>query len=463
MQSMPRRDFLQRVAGLAALTGGIGSAVSACSLAPPTPRVADVRHLGDWQLLASPGAQVLSRHDAALDRQVVEIGTASDGSEARFICERSHPVNLSNRVLKLWIKVDAASASDLAYVAVKVGSGLVAFENFAYEEVLATGGPSQAREAYLLSTIKPGEWTPLTLGAASFVGLNLGNTGPVDFEMLEDFELAVAAIPGGRATVSFGGLEVLDGDPRYPHGVVSITFDDGLSSPFRLGLPALAAHQFPATAFVIRDLIGPGTADNGSYLSDGQLRTLAGHGWEIAAHANLIADHNTHLGFVGLSRAALISDVEREVAWLTASGFNGARDIALPQGWFDTEVIRVLKEYGHFQTVRTVDFRTIETLPVADPWRLRARLYDPTVPIGPPSRVGSFQWRVDQISRYGGWLILGFHDMTSRRANAHAAPIVNEGSAILDTDFRALIDHIAQRGVPVRTIRQVWDTHPGQA
>jgi hypothetical protein len=41
--------------------------------------------------------------------------------------------------------------------------------------------------------------------------------------------------------------------------------------------------------------------------------------------------------------------------------------------------------------------------------------------------------------------------------------VINEGTAILATDFADIVAFASQRGVPMRTIRQVWDSHPGQA
>jgi peptidoglycan/xylan/chitin deacetylase (PgdA/CDA1 family) len=432
---------------------GCGSKAADVARSPSSPAT-------DWRLLSSPGSVASSRWDPTLGRRVVQVTSGRAGEEARLGLERTSPVRLRNQMLALWLKVDADTAADVSYVVVKVGSGTVAFENVAYQEILRTGGTApSAAASYLLSVIKPGEWTRITLGPPSFVGREDTNIDPVDFDHLRDFEIAVAADPGTQARYSFGGMDVIPGDPRFPHGVLSLTFDDGLSGPYQFARPVLERYNAGATAFIIRDLIER-PVSNGLYLSLTQLHELQARGWEIAAHADLIADHNAHNGFVGLPTSRVIRDVEDEIAWLRSSGFNGSADIALPQGWFDQRVQNVLVRYGRFQTVRTVDFRSVETLPVADPHRLRARLYDHTEAIGPPGRPGSIMWQIDQLAQYGGWLILGFHNIVRRAAPT--VPVINEGSAILATDFADIVTY-ASRRVPIRTIRQVWGSHPGQA
>lgn len=431
---------------------GCGSTAADVARSPSTPAT-------EWRLLSSPGAVAASRWDPTLGRRVVQVTSGRTGEEARLGLQRTSPVSLRNQMLALWLKLDADTAADVSYVVVKAGSGTVAFENVAYQEIFKTSGTASAAGSYLLSVIKPGEWTRITLGPPSFVGRLDTNIDPVDFDHVRDFEIAVAASPGTGARYSFGGMDVIAGDPRFPHGVLSLTFDDGLSGPYQFARPVLERYNAGATAFIIRNLVQhPGA--NGRYLSLTQLHDLHGRGWEIAAHANLLADHNAHLGFVGVPTGRLIRDVQAEVAWLRYSGFNGSADIALPQGWFDPRVQNVLVRYGHFQTVRTVDYRSVETVPVADPHQLRARLYDHTEAVGPPGLPGSIMWQIDQVARYGGWLILGFHNMVNRAVPT--VPVINEGSAILDTDFADIVAFASQRGVPMRTIRQVWNSHPGQ-
>lgn len=443
-----RRTFLGRAARMA--IGGVAD-IATSRLIPSGSDVNNYSNLSDWRLLASPGASVSRRHDPDLNRQIVQVVTSPTGAEARLCYVRGGPITLRNRFLKFWLKVEAGSASDLDYVAIKVGAGGYAFQNYEYQEILGTGGPQSAPLAYLSSTIKPGEWTPFTIGRASFEGVGSTNVRGVDYDHIQDFEVAVASTPGTTTNLSFGGMSVVDGDPRYPSGVISLTFDDGLSSPFRLAFPILQAHHFPATAYVIHNEIGKFTS---SYLSESQLTQLGLAGWEVAAHANSISDHNARLGFLSLGDDQLKADVEQEAAWLARLGFHGSTDLALPKGYFTTALLQKLQRFGHFQTIRASDFRSVETLPVANPFKLRCRLYDHTQPIGPPSLPGALQWRIDQVASYGGWLIIGIHDLQGEPSSG--PPIVDPGTAMLQSDFAVLVDYIAKRGVPVRTIQQIW-------
>jgi peptidoglycan/xylan/chitin deacetylase (PgdA/CDA1 family) len=375
--------------------------------------------------------------------------TGRSGEEARLVLTRTQPVDLTNSFLRLWLKIDRRTSRDMTGILIKVGSGNSAFENTAYQEI------AEANE-FLWSTIKPGAWTPVTLGTASFVQLLPANKARVDFAALRDFEVAIAGAVGRQVMLSFGGMEVVAADKHFPRGVISFTFDDGYESQYLLAAPILEARGFTATAYVIRDVIESTTS--GLYMGADQLKDLSGRGWEIAAHADLIADHNAPSGFASLPTSQLISDWTAQRTWLSELGFSGVRDIAYPQGLFDNRVLGAIQRFGQFDTARTTDFRSVETLPPGDWHRLRCYGYDRTVAIGPPSLRGSLQWKVDQVAQFGGWLILAFHEITTERAGGIATN--HEGSSMSVASLQVLADYIAMRGIPVRTVRQVWASQP---
>src|SRR6185312_11019174 len=83
--------------------------------------------------------------------------------------------------------------------------------------------------------------------------------------------------------------------PHYPNGVVTFTFDDGWAQANDVAAPILAAHQFPATAYVIVDEI-----DKPDHMSLPTLHNLSDAGWDVGAHAYTQVDHA--LNFTELSR-----------------------------------------------------------------------------------------------------------------------------------------------------------------
>lgn len=76
-------------------------------------------------------------------------------------------------------------------------------------------------------------------------------------------------------------LAFLEGREPLPRRAVVITMDDGYASAYRVALPLLRKHGFPATVFVYTDFIGAGDA-----LSWAQMREMVDSGLiEIHSHA----------------------------------------------------------------------------------------------------------------------------------------------------------------------------------
>lgn len=97
----------------------------------------------------------------------------------------------------------------------------------------------------------------------------------------------------------YRGVRFSEAVRRPPGRTVAVTFDDGYRSVLQLGLPILDELGWPATIFVPTDFIDgqvpmswPGIERwlGGEHegellpLSWEQLRTLAGHGWEVGSH-----------------------------------------------------------------------------------------------------------------------------------------------------------------------------------
>jgi peptidoglycan/xylan/chitin deacetylase (PgdA/CDA1 family) len=65
-------------------------------------------------------------------------------------------------------------------------------------------------------------------------------------------------------------------------GMVSLVFDDGLSSVSQYAFPVLAKHGLVATVGVIADRVDSGDPD---FMDEKQLKELQAAGWEIASHS----------------------------------------------------------------------------------------------------------------------------------------------------------------------------------
>jgi peptidoglycan/xylan/chitin deacetylase (PgdA/CDA1 family) len=387
-----------------------------------------------WRLENTAEGALRYRGPGALPTPTVSLVTFGDGTAARARLDRVAPVDLHGSFLRFRLYVDPHSAGRLRQVNVKLGSGRGAFADNAFQSIAI---PSRAG-GYGTEFLKPGEWVQPTIAAASLAS---GGIGHLDFSQVRDFAVEAIDDGSGSATVLFGGMDVVPADARFPRGVVSLTFDDGLRSHYEGARDVLAERGYAGTAYVIRDLVG-----ERGYMTLEQLKQLDRDGWEIALHADTTAAHNSRGGFTGVSSETIRREWVEQARWLRRHGFQGTRDFAYPQGFFDRRVLALAREGGLLDSARTTSFRSVETLPVADPFRLRTIQYDATVPISPPQQRGTIKWRIDQVREYGGWLILGFHDIAGRSG----------GTNVSREHLREIADYVARRGVPVMTVRDVW-------
>jgi peptidoglycan/xylan/chitin deacetylase (PgdA/CDA1 family) len=159
-------------------------------------------------------------------------------------------------------------------------------------------------------------------------------------------------------------------DESAPRKVMVVTFDDAYVSILQAGLPILERLGVPATVFVPTDAAGEAALMTWSELAPwaggehehelrcmswGQLRELAGHGWEIGSHTS----SHPHLTKVGaerlatelsVSRAACEEELQRPCATL-----------AYPFGSYDATVIDAVTAAGYNAAV-TLDERIVEPL-----------------------------------------------------------------------------------------------------
>jgi peptidoglycan/xylan/chitin deacetylase (PgdA/CDA1 family) len=443
LRTSRRRFVVQSAAAVVGIGGAVGIAEQILERSETSSLVLGNRLQAGraWTLTQSVAGSVDYRGPNALKTPTIRLVTQHDGTQARVTLARTEPISLRGKLLRIWLRIDPVRAANLHQVNLLLGSGAATFESYAYQTLVAVDSLASYESEFL----KPAEWVALTICPAS---LALLGAGVINFDAIRDFAFAVGDNGKGPAVALFGGMQVIPASSVFPNGVVSLTFDDGLASPYLNARETLDAHGYRATAYLIHDLIG-----SDGYLSAAQLTHLQSQGWELAAHASSARIHNAQRGIVRVPADEVVQDWLLEHSWLQGMRARGADDLALPQGLFDRRVVSLLDQYPIFKTVRTTNFRSIETLPVADPHRLRTISYDVTVPIGPASTFGSLKWRIDQVFKYGGWLILTFHDVVQGESS---------GSTISAPRFKAIVDHIARRKVPVRTIAEVWAAAGGR-
>ncbi len=317
------------------------------------------------------------------------------------------PLDLRGRFVRLRVRVDDAArlaGADLVLVS-REGA-------FAIPVMVFADGP--------MNLLQSGQWLELTFGLGS-----ARREGRPDRSAIErvEWRLAESVGAGPRVTGFVGGLEAR---PLPDEGVVSLTFDDGYDEHWSVAAPILAEYGLRGTAYVMPDQVG-----EQGYMTREQLHALRrSFGWDVAAH------HFTPLTeFPPEELPEVLDGVQR---WLARSGFGaGGRHLAYPLGKHDPAVLALVRP--RFSTARLAS-GGVETLPPADPHRLRAmNVLDST----PPEALIEAARRAREERE---WLILMFHFLVD-------APRHETEYAI--ASLRRAIAGIAASGVAVRPVSEV--------
>ncbi len=366
---------------------------------------------------ATVGDNIDDTGDAVLGTQSAVIATDGTGVARTLSRTGLPPIDVTNRVPKLWVKLD--NVTHAATLQLVLGSAGGAFR-FAFH---STQGQRWTTE---------GDWVAFTM---SWSPENVSVTGTPNRAAITDVEVRLVDDATGAAVrLHVNGIALVP-EPiaTYPLVVVSFTFDDNFATMVSAGAPALAQHGFSATAYVIADLVGhPGRAS----LAD--LTALQNAGWEIGAHAFSDAHHAAR--FPNLAADVLEDDLVDVRAWLIANGFTGYDHCAYPGGDFTggigTNVLALTRRY--FATCRTIYQGERETYEPADSAKLRV-LY-----VTNATTLARAIAAVDNARANREWIILVFHQLVATAPSAST-----EWSA---ADFATLVAHVASTGMPVKTV-----------
>jgi peptidoglycan/xylan/chitin deacetylase (PgdA/CDA1 family) len=399
-----------------------------CGAAPPA--MAPEQAIASWITQMDPGSGFVANpgitnlddtSDHVIGTQAAVVETIGTGSTRTLAKTGMAPIDVRGKVARLWLEVEGVE--HLGELELQLGDHDLAN---AFRFSLRTG---QSRQWFTdgdwVSVAVP--WTPDAI------------TGSPDRARITDVMVKVADdASGAHVRLHLNGIAlVAEAPPAYPDGVISFTFDDNFDSL----VPAsqiLAAHDFPATAYVITDQVGK---DGRATLED--LTMLQDEGWDIAAHAFTQVDHA--LNYTELSPDEVEDDMVNTRAWLIAHGFKGYDHCAYPSGEFDGSVVALAGRY--FTSCRTIYAAQQELFPPSDSRRLRVGYVTKTV-----SLATAEQW-VDEARANHEWLILVFHRLTDTPvASVEWRP----------QDFQALVEHVASCGLPVATVSTVFATGGGR-
>lgn len=362
-------------------------------------------------LQSSEGSQLDDTSDFALGEQSLRLATYGDGSPVFARKQLAQPLNFTDKVVKLWIKVDNVdNVGEL-----RVSASGDDFGTWADYWISGEGADA--------SYLRNNTWNMITLSPAAAT-----LTGSPDISRIDEIQFRIADKGTGEpVAVWLNGIVLA---PKNTRAIVTFAFDDGYESDYTMARPVLDRYHFAATAYVSGSLIG--TPER---LSVDQLKKLQDlNGWDIASHSYF------HSNMTGLAPTVIESDLVLSKEFLVNNGlYRGSEHFAYPYGEFDSEPLRSLVQ-KHFQTARTVE-GYVETLPPADPYRLRAVVVTNTTT---PEEVAQ---QVRAAISGGDWLVLVFHRIVESGAD--------QETRYLKADFEHIVEELAGMGVDVMTASEV--------
>ncbi len=381
------------------------------------------RGVGEWVVQDPGAARIVEKWGTARcqaggepAQPWVACRTRGDGRPA-FLASAA-PItpgaDLTGHTLRTWIRV--SNLAHLSGLELRLTSSRFDEGTAAFPIPLFSDAP--------FNVVQPGTWTP--------VSFSLGTArveGAVDLQNVRAVGLYFADRGQGGVEVAWTGLTAVQ---RASEGFLSFTFDDGTDDHATIAAPAMHAHGFRGTAYVM-----PAQVGEEGFVTAKQLEGLGGrYGWDVAAH------HATP--FTEMSELELEREIQDVQGYLRGRGFRADGHLAYPLGRQEPRVVRPIVR-KHFATARVAGAGP-ETIPVADRHLLRAvNVLDTTT----PAEIGAIARRAKE---HGEWAILMFHVL-------NGDPRIEIEYAV--DDFEKALVEIERSGVTVLPVSEVWERIQG--
>ncbi len=352
----------------------------------------------------------------------LSVTTDGDGTQVNVRASDLAPIDLRDAHLRLLLRVDRPDLLDDVYL-------YLSSDGFAGYETYRLAGGSEDDLAYVL----PDRWIAVTVALGTPVA-RVGDDA-VDLGRVTDLQLSLVDLGRGPVTAHVDVLEVI---ARPARGAVSLVFDDARDGVYRLARPLLDRHGLRASVAPIVELVGtPG------FMTVDELRSLELlAGWDVVAHH--VSPLPDEIGLVDLEDDAVLAELLGARAWLLTHGFRrGVDHLVYPYGGFDARSIELAR--GVFASGRTI-VRGLgqETLPPADPYRIRA--LSVTERDAPEALMAA----IDRAARERSWLVLVFHRVVDGVADG--------ATAYRALDLAAVAAHLAAADVDVVTLSEALVT-----
>ena len=160
-------------------------------------------------------------------------------------------------------------------------------------------------------------------------------------ESIESMRVIVTPVDKGRVDVKAFDVRVMPG-AELRRGVVSVTFDDGVSSVGTDAVPILNKYQIRSTQYVMSDIVEQNAA---TYMNIQTLKELRDTGHEIGSHSL------SHCNQASLKDQALKDNALKSKEALERNGLGPIRSFTYPFGKYDATTQSIFsKEYQYTRT-----------------------------------------------------------------------------------------------------------------
>lgn len=217
-------------------------------------------------------------------------------------------------------------------------------------------------------------------------------------------------------------------------GIVSLVFDDGYLTQYKVAYPEMEKHGYTGTLYILANLTG--LFEGKELMTFDQAKEIQDLGWEIGSHGL------NHQVLTTLSHQELERQLKSSKEILEKEGFN-VKTFAFPKGHFNEEVINETKKSYLASRALTEGFNDLNNL---DFYNLKTKWL---VIEKSPEEVCSW---IEYSQNEGLWFILTFHSIELESKNPFDTSI---------EDFKKILNCIDLSGIEVKTIKEVIEDEKG--
>jgi peptidoglycan/xylan/chitin deacetylase (PgdA/CDA1 family) len=224
-------------------------------------------------------------------------------------------------------------------------------------------------------------------------------------------------------------------DSIQPHGVISITFDDGWQNQYSYAFPLMEARGIVGTFYVVTSHVDTNITGS-TYLSFAELQTMQNSGNEIASHSV------SHPDFTTISDSQIRQECITSKQVLQSRGLT-VNNFAYPFGAYNGNTDSLVSQY--YRSARDVyNHQIVLQLPYSQ-FHLPADAGDG----GDPGLLSSLQAIVNQVYSTNAWAVIYFHQILPNVANS--PEVINSQT------FASFLDYIQSKGVQTLTVNKALD------